>query len=277
MIHTGGFSMQTGPNGVPYVVCDALCASGAVDHLFTTRLGGVSTGAFASMNLTTSTGDDPAAVEENLRRLLPALHADRSAVCRTHQVHGDVILPVSHQNQALFAETPPECDGLTTQEPGLVLFGKFADCVPVLLCDPVRRACAVIHAGWHGTVQRIVQKGVRALAERYGSNPADCIAAVGPYIGSCCFLTHEDVSDAVQAVLGAEAARVMTASPDGRTHIDLKQVNALLLAHCGVGEIYVSTDCTCCRPETYFSHRRDGLARGSMAALIAVREMRKTT
>ena len=122
-----------------------------------------------------------------------------------------------------------------------------------------------------------MQKGVRALAERYGSNPADCIAAVGPSIGSCCFLTHEDVSDAVQAVLGAEAARVMTASPDGRTHIDLKQVNALLLAHCGVGEIYVSTDCTCCRPETYFSHRRDGLARGSMAALIAVREMRKTT
>lgn len=271
MVYDGGFYDIFGKNGVRAVVCAAFEESGVVDHLFTTRLGGVSEGCFSSMNLTAATGDSAANVAENLRRLLPVVSGEGSRVCRTRQVHGDVILPVTEENAAGFAADPPECDGLTTDGAGLLLAGKFADCVPVLLCDVKRRACAVVHAGWRGTVQRIAEKGVRAMAERYGSRPGDCIAAVGPSIGPCCFLTHDDVADAARARLGAAAEPYVSPAPDGRKHVDLKHINAALLSDCGVGAVYVCRDCTCCMPDKYFSHRRDGLLRGSLAALIQLR------
>lgn len=271
MIHFGGFSEQTTSDGICFVVCDALCASGVADHLFSTRCGGVSTGAYASMNLTTSTGDAPGVVAENLRRLLPLIGADGERVCRTHQIHEDQILPVGAENAALFVENPPACDGLMTDESGIVLMGQFADCVPILLCDPVRRVCAVVHAGWRGTVRRIAERAADAMRVRYGCHPADCMAAVGPSIGPCCFLTHDDVAAAVRALDGVPPDEVMTPAPDGRMHVDLKRINAQLLNCAGIGKVFVSTACTCCTPERYFSHRRDGRARGGMAALIRLR------
>ncbi len=271
MIYCGGFYEKYAENGVCAVVCAAIEESGVADHLFTTRLGGVSEGCFASMNLTTATGDSAANVAENLRRLLPAVSGGQSRVCHTHQVHGDVILPVTEANAAGFAADPPDCDGLMTDEAGLLLVGKFADCVPVLLCDTARRVCAVVHAGWRGTVQRIAEKAVLAMESRFGTRPCDCIAAVGPSIGPCCFLTHDDVADAARARLGALAEPYLAPAPDGRTHVDLKQINAALLSGCGVGAVYVCGDCTCCHPDKYFSHRRDGLLRGSLAALIQLR------
>ena len=271
MIISGGFYEKYGENGVCAVVCAALEQSGVAAHLFTTRRGGVSSGCFSSMNLTTATGDSAANVAENLRRLRPLVAGEDARVCHTRQVHGDVILPVTADNAAAFASDPPECDGLTTNEAGLLLVGKFADCVPVLLCDLQRRACAVVHAGWRGTVRRIAEKAVRALSERYGTRPQDCVAAIGPSIGPCCFLTHDDVTDALRAGVGTAAEPYLAPAPDGRTHVDLKRINAALLDGCGVGEIYVCEDCTCCRPDRYFSHRRDGLQRGSLAALIRLR------
>lgn len=265
MIHFGGFSERSASDGVHVVVCDALCGC---EHLFSTRCGGVSTGAYASMNLTTSTGDAPEAVEENLRRLLPLIGAEGMKVCRTHQIHEDQVLSVGAENAQRFVEAPPACDGLVTAESGIVLMGQFADCVPILLCDPVRRVCAVVHAGWRGTVRCIAERAADAMHTRYGCRLADCVAAVGPSIGPCCFLTHDDVASAVRALDGVPSEDVMTPSPDGRMHVDLKRINALLLHRAGIGEIYVSTACTCCTPERYFSHRRDGRARGGMAALI---------
>jgi YfiH family protein len=149
-----------------------------------------------------------------------------------------------------------------------LLLGKFADCVPILLADRRSGACAVVHAGWRGTVADIAAKGARALCACADTAPADLIAAIGPSIGPCCFLTHDDVADPVRALCGASAADHIAPAADGRWHIDLKGINAARLEAFGVGEIHVCTECTCCLPERYYSHRRTGLARGSLAAVI---------
>ena len=268
MIFRGGFSQHTAANGVVLTVCDALAALGSVTHAFTTRIGGVSEGAFASMNLTVSTGDRAENVRANLERLLAALPHTPQTVCLTHQVHKDRILRVTAENAGDFSAAPPECDGLVTAERGHLLLGKFADCVPILLADRRSGACAVVHAGWRGTVADIAAKGARALCACADTAPADLIAAIGPSIGPCCFLTHDDVADPVRALCGASAADHIAPAADGRWHIDLKGINAARLEAFGVGEIHVCTECTCCLPERYYSHRRTGLARGSLAAVI---------
>lgn len=269
MIVYGGFSHRQAENGCVVTECDALARESGFVHAFSTRLGGVSEGPYASMNLTVSSGDRVEHVRENFARLIAALPQKPSTVCHTHQVHRDRILTVTAANAADFAAEPPECDGLVTAEPDHLLVGKFADCVPILLADRRLGACAVVHAGWRGTAMRIAETGVRALQAAFGSQPADLIAAVGPAIGPCCFLTHNDVTDALLASCGALVAAQIAPADDGRSHVDLKRINAALLAQTGVEEIYVCPDCTCCLSELYHSHRRTGPVRGSMVAMIA--------
>lgn len=268
MIVYGGFSHRQAENGCMVTECDALARSPRFTHAFSTRIGGVSEGPYASMNLTTGTGDRPEAVRENFTRLVAALPHPPAAVCRTHQVHKDRICIVSAGNAADFAEEPPECDGLATAEHGHLLVGKFADCVPILLADKRTGAVAVVHAGWRGTAMRIAETGVSAMRTGFGTDPADLIAAIGPAIGPCCFLTHSDVTDAMLASCGDVAPTFISPAADGRSHVDLKRINAAILETAGVAEIYVCPDCTCCQAERYHSHRRTGPVRGSMVAVI---------
>ena len=268
MIVSGGFSYRPAENGCLVAECDALARHPRFTHAFSTRIGGVSEGPYASMNLTTGSGDSPEAVCENFARLVAALPHAPQAICHTHQVHKDRVLTVSAANAADFAGNPPDCDGLATAERGHLLVGKFADCVPILLADRRTGAVAVVHAGWRGTAMRIAETGVETMRDSFGADPADLIAAVGPSIGPCCFLTHADVTDAMFAAVGDTAAAWITPADDGRSHVDLKGINAAILDAAGVGEIFVCPDCTCCLAELYHSHRRTGPLRGSMVAMI---------
>ena len=247
-----------------------LAAEGiSVPHCFTTRFGGVSEGYLESLNLGIHRGDKPENVVKNYEILGRALGFNVEKLVFTRQTHTNVVRAVDESNagEGLFREVEPECDALVTNTPGLTLAAFTADCTPILLHDPVTGAVGAVHAGWRGTVADIAGNAVRAMAERYGSDPADIRAAIGPNIGVCCFETHADVPDAVRAALGEEAEKFIVPAGE-KFRVDLKGVNAALLRRTGVRYIEISCECTACRPDRFWSHRRVGNNRGSLAAII---------
>lgn len=240
-----------------------------VPHGFTTRLGGVSTGYLHSLNLGISRGDEPENVRRNYEILGDALGFSPEQTVFTKQVHGDYVALVdgTHRGQGLITPVTEERDGLLTNEAGVVLTIFTADCVPVLLYDPVSGCVAGVHAGWRGTALGIVCRAVEAMEQKFGAKPRDVRVAIGPSIGRCCFETHEDVPSAMKDALGGEAEEFIT--PAGKKfHVDLKGINARWLRRAGVEDVDVSGDCTACAPDRFWSHRVTGGERGAQAAVI---------
>lgn len=243
-------------------------------HAFTTRLGGVSEGVYASLNLGERRGDEPERVRENYRRVCLALGVELSSLVFSRQVHGSAVRVVTEDDRhALFAPVPYEADALVTDLTGLTLTIFTADCVPVLLCDPVAGVIAAAHCGWRSSVLDILGGTVETML-RLGARAENLRAAIGPAIGACCFETGPEVPEAVLAWLGggAEAFIRPRAGVEGKYLVDLKGANRLRLLRLGLDSrhIDVSGDCTMCRSETYWSHRVTKGVRGSQAALIAL-------
>ena len=247
--------------------------AGAV-HAFTTRPGGVSRGIYESLNLAKGRGDDMENVRENYRRGCGALGVDMGKLVFTNQVHGDLVRRVTPEDAGKGLDRPVdyEVDGLMTDVPGLTLAAFTADCIPILLFDPVKRVVAAVHAGWRGTALGIAARGVEGMVSQYGCRGEDILAAIGPGISRCCFETDEDVPNAMTAALGAAALPFIQDRGDGKFAVDLKGINALWLGQAGVLEehIDISPDCTMCQHEKYWSHRYTKGERGSQAALIAL-------
>ncbi len=253
-----------------YLTADGI----AVPHGFTTRLGGVSEGALASLNLGTRRGDDPARVLENYRILGRAIGFAPENLVLTRQIHSDIVRRVgrAEAGAGLFRPDLEGCDGLITDEPGIGLVAFAADCTPVLLWDPETGAVGAVHAGWRGTANRIAAKAVRAMTDAFGTRPEHLRAAIGPNIGPCCFETDADVPEAILASVGPAAKPWIRVRHGGKFDVDLKSVNRLILEQAGVRHIDVSTDCTACRPDRFWSHRRVGAARGAQGAVIVCRK-----
>ena len=245
----------------------------SVPHGFTTRLGGVSTGVLSSLNLGLHRGDDPENVRENFRRLTAAMGTTPEHLVMTWQVHADAVRRVGSKDaNGIDHRNYPQCDGLITNEPGVALWVFTADCTPVLLHDPVTGAVGAVHAGWRGTALGIAGKAVEEMAAAYGCDPANIRAAIGPNIGVCCFETHKDVPDAMVQALGDEALPYI--HPHGeKYYVNLKEINALWLRKAGVRHIEISTDCTACQTDRFWSHRIVGDARGSQGAIIVCKEV----
>ena len=253
-----------------YLTSDVL--DGAA-HCFSTRFGGVSEGALASLNLGTHRGDRPENVLENYARLGRAVGFAPEETVFTKQVHSAIVERVGRADcgRGLQREAEHGVDGLVTDEPGVALTIFSADCTPVLLFDPIARAIGAAHAGWRGTAAGIAARAVEAMQREFGCRPENIRAAVGPCIGPCCFETDADVPDAMRAALGSEAGQAIR--PAGaKFYVDLKRLNAIWLRRAGVTCIDVSADCTACQPQRFWSHRRVGNARGSLAAIIRLRE-----
>ncbi len=245
----------------------------AAPHCFTTRLGGVSTGAQESLNLGYHREPSRENVIGNFAILGRALGFRPEDVVSSTQVHGDTVLQVgrAQQGQSLFREPLPPCDGLITNEGGVALAVFTADCTPILLHDPVTGAVGACHAGWRGTALGIAAKTVAAMVAAFGCRPEDLRAAIGPNIAQCCFETDADVPEAMLAALGPRARAYFR--PRGeKFHGDLKGLNRLWLEEAGVRHIEVSQLCTACHPELFWSHRRTGLDRGSQGAIILCKE-----
>lgn len=229
-----------------------------VRHAFTTREGGFSQGPFASLNLSESTGDDPAVVARNRERLLAFFgHLPQAAL---HQVHSSTVLVVDEPGSW-------EGDGLITSRPGLLLRVMVADCFPLLLHDPVQGVVAALHAGWRGVVGGILPRALQLMQEM-GCNPLQIQLAIGPGIGPCCFQVGPEV---VQAF---ERAGFQAAQPDrvaGKFLMDLPAVLHLQARQAGLRPQHIWTGgwCTCHDPR-FFSHRRDRGVTGRMWAAIVL-------
>ena len=260
--------------GVLFYVCPEMREAG-FPHGFSTRVGGVSPPPWDSLNLGGSCGDQPDRVSENFRRFCAAVGTDPDRLVKNQQVHGDSVRTVTGADVTSFPGQPGtvEADGLLTQERGVCLAAFSADCIPVLLCDPVKKAACAVHAGWRGTALGIAARGVERMAQVCGSHPRDVLAAIGPGISVCCFETHADVPDGLRAHMGAGAEPFLHPIPGtDKYHVDLKGANRSWLLQAGLlpEHIAVCGACTACETETFWSHRRMGTSRGSMAALIQI-------
>ena len=261
--------------GVPFYAADELNCGSAV-HGFSTRLGGVSRPPFDTLDLGLGRGDDPADVAENFHRFCAAIGAseDPGQLVCSRQVHTDTVRTVTTADagKGLVRERDYEADGLITDGPGLALVIFSADCIPVLFHDPVRRVVGACHAGWRGTALGIARRTVERMGEIYGTDPADVRCAIGPGISRCCFETDGDVPEAMRRALGSAAEPFIDVHPNGKFHVDLKAINRHWLLSAGVPaeHIAVCEACTACDTTTFFSHRRTGNARGSLAAVIGL-------
>jgi YfiH family protein len=209
---------------------------------FTTRVGGVSSGPFSSLNLGRSTGDELARIDENRRRACASLGADPARLATNRQVHSDVV------NEAAPGGHGKVGDGLWSDRPGVTMLALAADCVPVAVAAPGRGRLAVLHAGWRGLANGVVAAGVAAV--RSGEDDSEVSAAIGPSAGPCCYEVGPEVADLFDADLTHER------------RLDLWSATERRLRAAGVTRIERVDLCTICHAELFFSHRRDGCPRG---------------
>jgi YfiH family protein len=247
-----------------YLVADGI----AVPHAFTTRLGGVSEGYLASLNLGMNRGDENEKVEKNYAILEETIGFAANKLVLANQVHGDDVRVVTAADcRGLDHRAYPECDGLITNTPGVSLVVFTADCTPILLHDPVTGAVGAVHAGWRGTALDIAGKAVAKMVAEFGCLPQNIRAAIGPNIGPCCFQTDGDVPQAMVQAFGLEAEAYVRAAGN-KYYVNLKNMNALALRRAGVENIEISEECTMCNPAKYWSHRYTQGLRGSQGAVI---------
>ncbi len=263
-------------NGVVYYSFPALDAVPFVRHGFSTRLGGVSTGVYESMNLSFTRGDDPVLVRENFRRFCRAVGVDSHDAVVSAQEHHTVVYNATAADcgRGVWRERGyTDIDGLLTDEPHVVLFTQYADCVPLFFVDPVKRVVGTAHAGWRGTAAKMGAVMVERMVADYGCRREQIVAAVGPSIGPCCFEVDEPVRLAFAEAM-AFAKECTRQKGAGKSHIDLWEINRRTLLEAGVKAEHITvTDlCTRCHPDVFWSHRVTGPQRGSLAGCIAIQE-----
>ena len=260
--------------GLVYYSFPAFDRLSFVRHGFSTRLGGVSEGIYASMNLGFTRGDDRSAVEENYRRICAAMGVQPERVvlsAQTHTVNVENVTAADCGRGITRERGWTDVDGLITDEPGVVLCTHYADCVPLFFVDPVRRVVATSHAGWRGTVGGIGAVTVERMVADYGCRREDILAAIGPSIGRCCFEVDTPVYTEFAKLPFFDEACYVPKGGD-KCHIDLWEVNRRFMLESGIKaeNITVTDLCTRCRPDVFWSHRATGGQRGSLAAFIAL-------
>ena len=242
-------------------------AASGVLAAVSTRIGGVSEGAYGTMNPSLSSGDDPARVEENRRRLVSAIGASGWPVATAHQVHGREVHVVATPPQLAWGQgISPRADALVTTLPGVLLTLVVADCVPILLRAPGGRGVAVVHAGWRGSAAGVTESAVRELCRLSGAGAHELEAAIGPAIGPECYPVGEEVR---QEIL-RNHPWALAETAGGR--LDLPTLQRKVLEREGLEPKSVLTSglCTRCWPDLLFSYRRDGARSGRMAAIIGL-------
>ncbi|MBQ3427655.1 MAG: peptidoglycan editing factor PgeF [Clostridia bacterium] len=259
-------------DGVVYYTSQMLEKTGLVRHGISTRKGGVSCGCYSSLNLRWNCEDNSENVKENYARFARAVGADPHDLVLSKQVHEDVIKRISYKQRGNGIFVPNEfdsADGLITCEPGIALVTLYADCVPLLFLDPVKRVVASIHSGWRGTVKRIGAKTVALMEKEYGSDPGDVLCAIGPSIR----IDNYEVGDEVAAEFIENFGEETVKRYGVRYHVSMQRAIAMQLESAGVRSENID-DCRICTYdmwETFFSHRRTNGRRGNFGAVIELK------
>lgn len=257
---------------MPGLLHSTLLADAGFRHAFFTREGGVSVGAFASLNFSVTVGDEPSAVEQNLRRAAEALSVQRERLYFPSQVHEAEVVELLG-DESVSDVLQRNADAVVSGAPDLACAVRIADCVPVLMADPLTGRVAAAHAGWRGLVRSVIAETARVL----GGNPGGWIAAIGPHITQPAFEVSEDVAMEIEAV--CPGADCVLRRPNLKPHVSLSRVARWQLEHLGVQpeRIEVVAGCTHSEPERFYSFRRDGKASGRHLAAIVPRLSRSDT
>lgn len=255
------------PGTVPLLRSDLLSALPGIGHAVTTRLGGVSTGPCDSLNLGRRDADPDGNLLENRRRACAAAGAPFETLTVARQVLGHEVVRVGPEHAGTGAHRPgarlETGDALITDLPGLPILTLSADCALILLADPVRRAVASIHSARDGARDNVTGATIAAMAREFGSRPRDLVALIGPSIGRCCHHLHGQAAEDWRRLAPSRIEE-----RDGRPWLDLKGVVGDQLHAAGVERLETWDVCTRCRPDWFFSHRRDGDGAGRFGALI---------
>ncbi len=249
-----------------------------VKHGFSTRLGGVSTGIYASMNLGQSRGDDPEKVQRNYRIIADTIGVSTEwMVCsdQTHTTNVKVVTKEDAGKGLLQPKDYQDIDGLITNVPGLCLVTYYADCVPLLFLDPVQKVIASSHSGWRGTVGHMGEITIQKMQREFGCRPEHILAAIGPSICQDCYEVSEDV---IQQFQQAFPENIWTdlyyRKENGKYQLNLWKANEWILLNSGIlpEHLAVTNLCTCCNSDLLFSHRASHGKRGTLAAFLALKE-----
>ncbi|MGH9842677.1 MAG: peptidoglycan editing factor PgeF [Blastocatellia bacterium] len=256
-------------DGLKLLVCGPLEQIG-FKNAFSTRLGGVSPLPAEALSLGNFSQDERANVIENRRRFLAALDAAEWPLVTAKQVHSPDVRSVRDAEDA--RREPTECDALTANLPRTFLAVQTADCMPILIADARRGAFAAVHAGWRGTLGKIVARTVKRMQQEYGSQPAGLHAALGPAISEAVFEVGPEVLDQFRREFDYAEDLISDVQPHGKGHLNINLANARQLLDCGLSEdrIYDSGLCTWLRNDLFFSYRRERGAEKPVGRLMGV-------
>lgn len=259
------------PGHVPYFTFPSIEASGVAFCAFSTRLGGVSGAPFDSLNLGVTTRDGADNVRENRQRFSRALgYKLREFIRLEHGCQVHVLREARAEHDAFL----PVADAVITRLRGVPITIYYADCVPVLLVDPITPAVGLVHAGWRGTVNEVVARTVEAMEAAFGSDPGRLLAGLGSSIGPCCMQVDEDVATVVREAFPQWQESIVGPfnKGTGKSMIDLWELNCLQLVRAGVPRRNVANSrlCTACRKDLFFSYRRDRRETGRLAMLVSL-------
>ena len=264
-------------NGVYWLTYPRLEEEKEFLHGFSTRLGGVSKEHLYSMNLSFARGDREENVRENFQRIAHAVGFQAEKMVFTHQTHTTNVRKVTEEDWGKgFSKERDysDVDGLITNVPQTVLTTFYADCVPIYLVDPVKKAIGLCHSGWRGTVGRISQVTITRMQKEYDSDPKDILAAVGPSICQNCYEVSGDVIEQFQDSFHEKYWKeLFYQKENGKYQLNLWKANEILLEEAGITKEHISvTDiCTCCNPQLLYSHRASKGQRGNLAAFLMIR------
>ena len=243
---------------------------GTLIHAVSTRLGGVSQPPYDSLNLAFHVEDDADAVRHNRQLFANSLGVDWTKIVSPKQIHGDCVCRVTatHAGRGArdYDSAIADTDALITDEPNLPLLLCFADCVPIMLYDEEHHAIGVAHGGWKGTALNIAAKTLKRMTEEFGTNPADCVAGIAPSIGATSFAVGEDVAAVFRDCCGEDSVIIN----DGKSYIDLPDINRRQLLAAGVNTVDCAEVDTVGENKWYFSYRGDGGRTGRIAALMCL-------
>lgn len=254
---------------VKLLVCEPLERVGFT-NAFSTRIGGVSSLPTASLSLGNFRQDSRENVLENRRRFQTALNAADWSLVTANQIHSADVRSIRDSKDA--NSEPTACDALTANLPRTLLAVQTADCLPVLLVDERTRAFAAIHAGWRGTLARIVARTLERMQQSFDTQPRDVLAAFGPAIGPCCFEVGPEVIDQFEKEFPVANNAISKRQPNGKAHLNLDHINRQILLEGGLRpeRIFGCELCTFCRTDLFFSYRREHGAEQPIGRLMGV-------
>lgn len=229
------------------------------------------------MNFSYTRGDDPGAVKENYRRMAKALKVDMERMVLTWQTHTTnvrLVTPEDEGKGVIKDRDYRDVDGLITDRPGVTLVTFFADCVPLYFLDVKKKAIGLSHSGWRGTVNRMGKATLEAMAQEFGTNPADVTVCIGPSICQDCYEVGQEVIEKFADAFDKKYhERLFYEKRDGKFQLNLWEANRIVLMEAGVleSQIFVTDICTHCNPDLLFSHRTSAEKRGNLCAFLCLK------